>query len=198
MIALSQTRRKEKNQAHSFSLPCCLPLGCISCIQAHSRTHSYPAAFAAELGIIGLRWQCWSRGNSLKPLFSIWCSVHTQIGRNSYGGLAGELGVLAIPQGAQRRLLACLTMMSPLYWFIGRGLGGDYICVRVSVLKSPRGFFFFFKRAQLVPVTAYQGEWDRKWSQELSSTLEKAVEGFRHGEIQSACFPILCWRSPNV
>lgn len=184
----------EKNQAHSFFLPCCLPLGCISCIQAHSRTHSYPAA---ELGIIGLRWQCWSGGNSLKPLFSIWCSVHTQIG--SYGGLTGELGVLAIPQGAQRRLLACLAMMSPRYWFIGRGLGGDYICVCVCVsLEVSQGIFFFFRWAQLAPVTAYQGEWDRKWGQELSSTLEKAVEGFRHGEIQSACFPILCWRSPNV
>lgn len=47
-----------------------------------------------------------------------------------------------------------------IYWTrTGRGL---HLCVCVSVLKSPRGFFFFFRRAQLAPVTAYQGEWDRK------------------------------------
>lgn len=38
------------------------------------------------------------------------------------------------------------------------------MCVYVS-LEVSQGiffFFFFFKRAQLVPVAAYQGEWDRK------------------------------------
>lgn len=178
----------------------------VFCLETN--THSHPAALVASA------WDNWSeiapqvRHISLMPLSSIWWTIRTQI-RGQYIDIDKQewrywfsCSSSLLCAGAKRRLLACLTMMSPQFRFIGWGLGGDCcicVCFHVSV-KSPRGVLL--KWAQLVPLTPYQWEWNRKWSHDpFGGDLPNLNEvgSFCHGEIQtSSWFSFLGCHRVNV